>query len=166
MKELRKIDFATLKYFECGGRKFYVNESLSFARYRELQKISIEFGFSANFEDIFKNLAKSIESYNKHDYFNMSITLYKIQEGIKNLEDKDDPALRICALFINEENEDIATYNEALMKSKIDCWGRELSIDPFFYLAASLVPYWTNVYELHIRDGLKSGAEQKENPNP
>lgn len=166
MKELRKIDFTKEKYFECGGRKFFINESLSFTRYRELQKISIEFGFSATFEDIFKNLSKSIESYNKHDYFNMSIILYKIQEGIKNLEDKDDPALRICALFINEENEDIAVYNEALMKSKIDCWAEELSIDPFFYLAASLVPYWTNVYELHIRDGLKSGEEQKENLNP
>ena len=166
MNTLRKIDFTKEKYFECGGRKFYVSDTLSFARYRELQKISIEFGFSATFEDIFKNLSKSIEAYNKHDYFNMSIILYKIQEGIKNLDEKDDPALRICALFINEENEDITVYNEALMKSKIDCWGGALSIDPFFYLAASLVPYWTNVYELHIRDGLKSEpAQEKENLN-
>ena len=166
MNSLRKIDFAHEKYFECGGRKFYVNESLSFARYRELQKISIEFGFSATFEEIFKNLGTAVEHYNKHDYFNMSIILYKIQEGIKNLEDKDDPALRICALFINEENEDVAVYNEALMKSKIDCWAEELSIDSFFYLAASLVPVWTNIYELHIRDGLKSEVEQKESLNP
>lgn len=159
--ELRKIDFEKEKYFECDGKKFYVKESLSFVRYRELQRISLEFGFSATFEDIFLNLAKSVESYNKHDYFNMSIVLYKIQEGIKNLEQKDDPALRLCALFIDEENEDPTVYNEAMMKAKIDCWGRELSIDPFFYLAASLVPYWTNVYELHIRSGLK--LEEKEN---
>ena len=163
---LRKIDFTKEKYFECNGRKFYVNESLSFTRYKELQKISIEFGYSANFEDIFKNLAESIEAYNKHDYFNMSIILYKIQEGIKNLEDKDDPALRICALFINEADEDVTIYNEALMKDKIDCWGRELDIAPFFYLATSLVPEWTHIYELHIRDGLKSEEPLKENLNP
>ena len=160
MKELRKIDFIKEKNFECGGRKFHIDESLSFDRYKELQKIGIEFGFVATFEDIFKNLTKAIEAYNKHDYFNMSIVIYKIQEGIKNLEDKDDPALRICALFINEEDEDISAYNEALMKSKIDCWGGELSIDPFFYLAASLVPYWTNVYELHIRNGLQEAKDE------
>lgn len=154
MKELRRIDFSKEKSFECDGRKFHIDESLSFARYRELQKISIEFGFTATFEDIFKNLTKAIESYNKHDYFDMSIVIYKIQEGIKNLETKDDPALRICALFINEDSEDVTVYSESVIKSKIDCWGGFLSIDPFFYLAASLVPYWTNVYALHIRDGL------------
>jgi hypothetical protein len=127
---------------------------LSFTRFRELQKISLEFGYSASFETIFKNLKEAIDNYNKHDYFNMAITIHKIQEGIVNLDTKDDPALRICALFINEENEDITVYNEALMKAKIESWGRELSIEPFFYLAANLVPFWTNVYELHIRSGL------------
>ena len=166
MTALRKIDFSKDKYFECDGRKFYVNESLSFARYRELQKISLEFGFSATFEDVFNNLAKSIEFYNKHDYFSMSITLYKIQEGIKNLPEKDDPALRLCALFINEENEDSTVYNEGVMKSKIDSWGRELSVDSFFYLAASLVPGWMPVYLVSTRNGLevekKSDLTEKE----
>jgi hypothetical protein len=91
-----------------------------------------------------------------------SIILYKIQEGIKNLETKDDPALRICALFINEESEDLTSFNESAMKAKIDSWGRELSIEPFFYLAAALVPYWTNVYELHIRGGLSQKSETEE----
>jgi hypothetical protein len=158
---LRKIDFEKETSFECDGKKYFVNSStLSFTRYRELQKISLEFGFSAAFEDIFKNLKTAIDSYNKHDYFNMSVTLYKIQEGIVNLDTKDDPALRICALFINEENEDITSYNEALMKAKIESWGRELSIEPFFYLVTNLVPYWTNVYELHIRGGLKKDVEE------
>ena len=159
--ELRKIDFGKEKYFECDGRKFYVNESLSFARYRELQKISLEFGFSATFEDIFNNLAKSIESYNKHDYFNMSITIYKIQEGIKNLPEKDDPALRLCALFINEENEDSTVYNEGVMKSKIDCWGKEIEVNGFFYLAASLVPGWMPFYLVSTQSGLEEEKKER-----
>ncbi|HBR22854.1 MAG TPA: hypothetical protein DD713_09980 [Nitrospiraceae bacterium] len=159
--KIRKIDFSKEKNFECGDRKFHIDESLSFARYRELQKISLEFGFAATFEDIFKNLTKAIESYNKHDYFDMSITIYKIQEGIKTLDTKDDPALRICALFINEDGEDVVSYSESVIKSKIDCWGGELDISPFFYLAANLVPHWTHVFELHIRDGLKPEAENE-----
>jgi hypothetical protein len=152
---LRKLDFNTVKNFECDGRKFEVTDSLSFVRYKELQKISLEFGFSATFEDIFKNNQKAIDAYNKHDYFTMSIILYKIQEGIKTIEDKDDPSLRLCALFINEIGEDPTKYNDAMMKAKIDCWGRELDIAPFFYLAASLVPGWIPGYRLVIQDGLK-----------
>jgi hypothetical protein len=159
MTALRRIDFSKEKYFECDGKKFEVTESLSFTRYRELQKISLEFGFSATFEDIFNNLKTGIDYYNKHDYFNMSITMYKIQEGIKNLEMKDDPSLRLCALFINEENEDPTKYSEAMMKSKIDSWGGELEISPFFYLAASLVPGWMPSYRLLIQNG----SEEKKN---
>jgi hypothetical protein len=157
---LRKIDFTKEKYFECDGRKFEVTDSLSFVRYRELQKIMIEFGFSATFEDIFKNLSKSIEYYNKHDYFSMSITIYKIQEGIKAIETKDDAALRLCALFINEPDEDATKYSDAMIQSKIDCWGKELEVNGFFYLAASLVPGWMPAYEISIRNGLKEDNQE------
>ena len=157
---MRKLDFNVDKNFECDGRKFEVTDSLSFTRYKELQKISLEFGFSATFEDIFNNNQKAIDAYNKHDYFTMSIILYKIQEGIKTIEDKDDPSLRLCALFINEPDEDPTKYNEAMMKSKIDCWGKEMDIAPFFYLAASLVPGWMPAYKLVIHDG--SNPEVKE----
>jgi len=154
MNTLRKLDFNIDKNFECDGRKFEVTDSLSFTRYKELQKISLEFGFSATFEDIFNKLKLAVDFYNQHKYFDMSIVIYKIQEGIKTIEDKDDPSLRLCALFINETDEDPTKYNEAMMKSKIDCWGKELDITSFFYLAASLVPGWMPAYRLLIQDGL------------
>lgn len=153
---LRKIDFEKEKYFDCGGKRFFVRDSMSFARYRELQKLMIEFGYSATFEDIFHNLEKALEAFNKHKYDEMVIVIHNIMNGITKIEIKDDPSWRLCALFIDEEGEDPTVYNEAAMKAKIDCWGGELSVDPFFYLAASLVPYWTNVYELHIRSGLEN----------
>jgi hypothetical protein len=157
---LRKINFETEKIFTCDGKEFEVTETLSFTRYRELQKIMLEFGFSATFEDIFNNLGKAVESYNKHDYFNMSIILYKMQEGIKNLETKDDPSFRLCALFINEKDEDPTKYSEALMKSKIESWGKELEVTGFFYLAASLVPSWMPAYSIVSQGG--SEEEKKE----
>ena len=64
MTELRTVDF-NKKHFECGGRKFYVKESLSFARYRELQKINLEFGYSASFQDTFKNIRTAWDLLNQ-----------------------------------------------------------------------------------------------------
>lgn len=161
MKELRKIDLLTEKYFECDGKKFYVTESLSFVRWRILQKISLEFGYSATFEDIFKKLGETLDAFNRHRYDEMCVIVHNVMNGIKNIEDKDDPALRLCALFINEEDEDPTVYNEALMQAKIDCWGKEILVDSFFYLAASLIPGWMPAYQILIRNG--SEKEEKGN---
>jgi hypothetical protein len=92
--ELRQIDF-TQKHFECGGRKFYVKESLSFARYRELQKLNLEFGYSATFHDIFKHIREAWDFLNATKLGEAAIVLHNIMYGVVSLEDKDDPALRL-----------------------------------------------------------------------
>lgn len=163
MTSLRKIDFSKEKNFTCGGKEFRIIEDPGINRYRLMQKIMLEFGFSATFEDIFKNLGTAVEFYNKHDYFSMSIVLYKMQEAIKNLDEKDDPSLRICALFIIEKDEDLTICDEAFLRTKIDCWSKELEVSPFFYLAASLTPYWIHAYDSIIQSGL---SQPKENKSP
>lgn len=154
MTNLKTIDFSK-KYFECGSRKFYVRDSLSFIRYRELQKLILEFAFSATFVDIFKNVKTAWDFMNSLKFGDAAVTLHNIMIGVKTLEDKDDPALRMCALFIDEEGEDPTIYDEGKMREKIDCWGKELAVTPFFQLAASCVPSWTNAYKLVSQSGLK-----------
>jgi len=155
---LRKIDFSK-KHFECQGRKFYLRDSLSFARYRELQKIILEFGYSATFVDLFKNIKSAWDHMNALRFGDAAVVLHNIMIGIKSLEDKDDAALRLCALFIDEEGEDSTVYDEAKMREKIDCWGKELAVTPFFQLAAKLVPSWINAYKIVTQSGF---AEEKE----
>ena len=160
---LRDIDI-TKKYFECDGRKFYIKDTLSFNRYHELQKLILEFGYSASFVDIFKNLRKAWDNLNSLKLGEAAIEIHNIMYGIKELEEKHDPALRICALFIDEEGEDPTVYDEGKMSEKIDCWGKELSVTPFFQLAANAVPHWTQAYKVVSRDGLVKAKERKEQP--
>ena len=105
MENLRVIDFAQ-KNFECQGRKFYVKDTLSFTRYRELQKINLEFGYSATFHDTFKHIREAWDLLNSTKLGEAAVILHNIMYGLVSLEDKDDPALRLCALFIDEEGED------------------------------------------------------------
>ena len=128
------------KHFECQGRKFFVRDSLSFARYRELQKINLEFGYSATFHDLFKNIREAWDFLNQTKLGDAAVVLHNVMYGVVSLEEKDDPALRMCALFIDEEGEDPTVYDEGKMREKIECWGKELSVTPFFQLAANLVP--------------------------
>jgi hypothetical protein len=158
---LRKIDFEKEKYFTCGGREFEITDSLGFTRYKALQRMMVEWSYSATFQDIFNNLQKAIDAFNEHKYDKMVIVVHNVMNGITKIEEKDDLTWKICALFVNEKDEDLTVYNEAQMSSKIDCWGRELDVAPFFYLAASLVPGWMPAYELLIRDGSGKGNEMK-----
>jgi hypothetical protein len=150
------------KYFECQKRTFYRTDSLSFIRYRELQKTILEFGYNATFIDIFKNLSKAIDLGNAGKPIDGFVLVYKILEGIKSLEEKYDPAFRICALFYNEEGEDVTIYDEAMMREKIDCWGKELDVTPFFQLASRLVPFWINAYKIVSKDGSVRGEKKEE----
>jgi hypothetical protein len=152
MDSLRTIDFSQ-KFFECGGRKFYVKESLGFERYVELQKLNLEFGFSGSFYDIYKNVKTAFDYLNAMKPAEGAVVLHNILKGIVSLDDKEIPALKICALFIDEEGEDPTVYDEGKMKEKIDCWSKECEVIPFFQLAADLLPGWIDVYKQLTQNG-------------
>jgi hypothetical protein len=158
--ELRVIDFSQ-KHFECGGRKFFIKDSLSFARYRELQKINMEFGYSATFHDIFKNIRTAWDFLNQTKLGEAAVVLHNIMYGVVSLDEKDDPALRLCALFIDENGEDASVYDEGKMREKIECWSKELDVLPFFQMAASLVPFWSHAYKVVSESGLKETAKEE-----
>ena len=154
MDKLRLIDFKEKK-FTCGGRTFYVQDSLSFNRFRELQRISIEFGFSTTFVELFKEIQKAYDLVQTNkNWGDLAVTLYNLLHGVAAIENKDAAALRLCALFISETGEDVTVFDEAKMKDKIECWSRELDVSPFFHLAASLVDGWMPAYNITIRNTL------------
>lgn len=158
--ELREIDLSQ-KHFECGGRKFTIVDDISFMRYREMQKMCLEFGFSATFNDIFKNIRVAWDYLNQTKLAEAAVTLHNIMYGVVSLEEKYDIAWRLCSLFIIEEGEDITRYEEGVMKDKIECWGKELSPLPFFHLTSSLVKNWMPLYNEFIQNGLPKAAQKE-----
>lgn len=158
--KLRTLDFKNKK-FTCGGRNFYIQDSLSFNRYRELQRISLEFGFSTTFLDLFKAVQKIRENLNSLKFVEAAVSTENILIGLANLEQKDDPALRLCALFINETDEDVTVFDEVKMKDKIECWSKELDVSPFFHLAVSLVHGWMPAYKATTESILQKEKEKK-----
>lgn len=157
---MRKIDFKE-KQFECGGRTFYLQDSLSFNRYRELQRLSIEFGFSRTFIDLYKALDRAEGFLNKVQLVDAAVELRNAKIGVAMLEEKEDPALRVCTLFLNEADEDVTIIDEVKMKDKIECWSKELDVTPFFQLAASIVPDWRPAYEVTSLLTLKKESQAK-----
>jgi len=74
--------------------------------------------------------------------------------GIKDhLENRYDPALMIAALYFNTEDEDKKTFDEELMKRKIEIWQEEgYAMEDFFTVAFNLVPGFMKIYEEDLQN--------------
>ena len=71
-----------------------------------------------------------------------------ILEFKEKLDQRHHPALMICALFVNADDEDQKVYDEAVMNSKIEDWQKEgYDVNDFFHLAWNLVPSFIEVYK-------------------
>lgn len=164
MKELKKIDFSK-GYFEADGAKWYITDGISVARYQVFEELSLQFAFNATFAEIFKQLRILWDNQNAMKFAENAVILHNLMMGIVEMEQKKHPvALRICALFINEENENIVEYSEVKMDEKIERWGKEVDVTPFFLLACNLVSGYLPAYEIVSKDILRNQAGRKASP--
>jgi len=161
MNELRTVDF-TNSSFECGGKTWIISKTLSFERYKKLQEYILEFGFSATFSDIFKQVRKAWDYLNGLKLAEGAVVLHNVLSGISKLETKYDVSFRIAALFINTEGEDLADASDEHIASKIEVWSKELDAIPFFHFAASLSREWIAAYNISTLDTFAE-TQKKEN---
>ena len=136
----KEIDFSKGE-FEANGVKYFIDYKLSIARNREFERLQARLGFGTDFKTLHDNIGKAINLINGGKQVEGHAMLYNIYEMIAHkLEDRYDPALLICALFINKEGEDLAKYDEKLDKAKIDDWEKEgLKMNDFFAFALNLL---------------------------
>lgn len=145
--------------FEANKKKYMIEKNLSIERAILLNKIEIEIAHHTTIEHLKSELVGVYNSLNKGQFADSAVRVYNLANGIDKITKIEDmPILRLCALFINEENEDRKTISENLIYQKINDWQTEgLSIEPFFTLAISLLP---NVHEHYKRLIQKSLKEQ------
>jgi hypothetical protein len=154
--ELKRLE-AGIQYFECQGEKFTIANSLSFNRFEKLQEFSLEFGFSATFKDMMMGLRKQYDLLNQQKLADAIVLNHNLMKGIVALEQKHNVAFRICALFINTDDEDPTEYDEAKMSRKIDIWAKEFDVGFFLHFAIAIVPEFLAGFKLVL-----SGLSEKE----
>lgn len=159
--QLKELNIDIGHFTGRSGKEYYISKTLNVTRYRKLEEFEIEFGYTATFIEIFNNIKKAWELLNSVKLAEAAILLHNIMKGITILEKKDSVTLRICALFINSQDEDITNYDEILMKEKIEDW-KDYNITPFFHLAASLVPAWLPAYKVVLNDISQVEKKKKE----
>ena len=140
MKELKKIPLDK-GFFEAGGVKFFIKNTLTVERFKQFERLQNHFGFGKSFSDIYADLKFAMELANKGKMVESWNVIVNLRDGIKNnIDEKEHPALLLCTLFAVTENEDLTKWTEEAATEKIALWNKEgYDVNDFFRLAANLV---------------------------
>jgi hypothetical protein len=157
---MKRIDFEKGS-FEADGRTFYLRDSLTIERFMAFEELQTSVGLNLNFKEVFEKIKTAYEYFNGGKFADGSVVLHNLMSGVaERVDTKIHPALEICALFIVEKDEDVSTWDRAIMKSKVNAWKKEgYDMQDFFSLAVSLVQGFTEIYEDFTQNISKLAAE-------
>lgn len=135
-KELKRIDL-NAGYFEANGKKYFIEGAMSIERYAEFQLYEKELAYGMTVKGIFDRLQKVYQLLNKMKFADSAVIIYDVIKGLAKLEDREPTVLKICALVINEENEDRKEFSTDMINRKISDWKAEgIDMQDFFLVAS------------------------------
>ncbi len=135
-------------------------EKISTKRFREYEILSLMLAFSSDFKTFYTTLTEIIKQIegltNIGQIFAILSKLKNLVAGIGNYTQNSEPKIiRFCALFCNEENEDVTKFENDMIKDKFDDWGH-IPITDFFLLANEVIPSFRESYRLVKRENEQS----------
>ncbi len=153
MNEPKKIDLTTGK-FVANGHNYTVQTSIPLARYKQFKKLEQRLAYGMDIKTLMQNCIKGFNYCNssKPEPANAAIIFHNIMNGFKDIEDEDreDPALLICALIITRDGEDLGSYDAVLCKEKIEDWMKDgYEVDGFFQLALISLTNFKQTFDLY-----------------
>lgn len=150
-KQPKKIDLQKGS-FTANGVNYRVQTELTITRFCEYQILEKEIAFSMTFQKVFDEINEACELFDEARSFgemaNAKTKLDNLRRGIAKLEEKEPTALKMCALFINAEDEDTTIWNADLATKKIDDWKAEgIAMSSFFQFALNTVGGFIATYK-------------------
>jgi len=162
MKELKRLDLSK-QSFVANGTTYYIESGLSIERFCEYQILEKEAAFSMSFKKIFENLKDVHRLMNEVKFVEAAVKLDNLMRGVAKLEEREPTLLKMCALFINTEDEDRTTINNDMIVKKIEDWKKEYDIRDFFQLALNTVDGFLEIYANATRIISGDSKSKKEN---
>lgn len=126
--------------FEANGNKYYIHKSLTVDRYKAFQKMQIEAGFGVGFASVYDGMVKAYSLLNKQAFADAAVLIHNMINSIKGLDEREHPAIVMCALFINREGENVNVVDDGVIMAKIEDWKAEgIPADFFFGYCQNLI---------------------------
>jgi hypothetical protein len=152
MAELNRIDFTTGQ-FTAAGKIYRIEGALTIERYAELQVLEKELGYGTSFEAMYKTFETMYQLLNKQKFADCVVHLNNLMRGIAKLQEREPTVLKICALFINTDDEDRSTFSNDIVARKIADWkAAGIDMRDFFSVASSSISGFLEIYRKVTQD--------------
>lgn len=133
--------------FVANGITYYIEESVSTVRYAELQILEKEMAYGSTVKGIFDKLQMAYNDINKQKFADSAVKVNDIMRGVAKLNERKPVIMKICALFINTEDEDRAAWSVDQYNKKIADWDSEaFDVRDFFTLASNAAVGFLEIY--------------------
>jgi len=159
MSEIKNIE-KDAKSFSANGVDYYISKSLSIRRFRIFEKLKVEHELNLSLLDAKRALIGIYSNLNKGKVADAAVLAHNTANAIEQYDKREHhPILFLCALFINEKDEDVRKYDYQLMEKKVENWAEEgYDIADFFSLARLLASSFTPDFE---DDSINISKEEK-----
>lgn len=154
--------------FTANGTRYRVSRSVSMDRWEAYELLSVEIGMARSFTQFMDGLREAYDMCNqvaagKPVFADLAVLLRDMLIGSTLVGEKQQPAvLKMAALFINYEGEDVRFIDDGIIQKKIDDW-REEGIDMQFFFGFALrsIPGFFEAYKVASRDTSKPIEPEK-----
>lgn len=150
--------------FEANGRRYRVSRSISFDRYEAYEMLQVEIGMARTFEQFTAQVQEAYDLCNavatgKPVFADLAVLLRDMRIGTTLIGERQTPAiLKLCALFINREGEDVRVVDDEVIEDKINDWRVEgLDMRFFFAFALRSIPGFSAALRAASRDTSQEG---------
>lgn len=148
---LKRIDLNT-GIFEANGTRYTIEGALTIERYAELQILEKELGYGLTFKAMFEKLQQAYNLLNKQKPADAAVLLNDMLRGMARLQEREPLVLKICALFMNTDDEDRSSFSADMYNRKIADWKAEkLDMRDFFTVASNSVNGFIEIYRTVTR---------------
>lgn len=151
--------------FEANGKRYLVEKTISPQRYELWQKFAPEVAYGFSVPELFKQLRTIYDNYNKGN--EVAVIAHNLMRGLKEVNENTRPAFwKICALYINTEDENRKSITEEQINAKINDWYEEgVDVHSFFVMALSSLPGFIEAYKEVSQDTSLNQSQTKEKRN-
>lgn len=140
-RKLKRLDFLT-KEFEANGKKYYIEEQLSQDRWNMYELLEVEIGVNLKSQEIKGKMRELWDNLNAQNFADSCVICRDVMIAAdRAYEPRIPECVRMCALFMNTENEDRRFITEDLIKQKAADWREEgIDMQSFFSFAIATIP--------------------------
>jgi hypothetical protein len=140
--------------FTASGQRYRRLMSLSIDRYEAYELLQVEIGMGRTFEQFNDEVNRAYELCNevatgKKVFADLAVLLRDLSIGCSLLGQQQHHAvLKMCALFLVRDGEDLRTIDDQMIKDKIDDWRNEgIDMGYFFTFALLSIPGFLAAYK-------------------